>query len=131
VSVQGKICIARYGSVFRGNKAFFAEERGAIGLLIYSDPIDDGFLFLFYFIYFSFNLNFENYIKQDILEEIFILKDLGDHLVPFKEEVVSIFQFGTFYFFFFHFFFFYNFSRNNLKSWRSWKTSTMWRSRKN
>jgi len=42
VNVQGKICIARYGSVFRGNKAFFAEERGAVGLIIYSDPIDDG-----------------------------------------------------------------------------------------
>jgi N-acetylated-alpha-linked acidic dipeptidase len=44
VSVRGKIVIARYGRSFRGIKAREAEARGAIGLLVYSDPIDDGFM---------------------------------------------------------------------------------------
>jgi N-acetylated-alpha-linked acidic dipeptidase len=43
VSVKGKIAIARYGRVFRGVKAKVAEERGVAGLLIYSDPSEDGF----------------------------------------------------------------------------------------
>lgn len=43
VSVKGKIVIARYGRAFRGVKAKVAEENGAIGLLIYSDPADDGY----------------------------------------------------------------------------------------
>ena len=44
VSVKGKIAIARYGRSFRGIKAREAEKHGAIGLLIYSDPQDDGFV---------------------------------------------------------------------------------------
>jgi N-acetylated-alpha-linked acidic dipeptidase len=43
VSVKGRIVIARYGRSFRGIKAREAEAHGAIGLLIYSDPLDDGF----------------------------------------------------------------------------------------
>lgn len=43
VSVKGKIAISRYGRAFRGVKAKVAEENGAIGLLIYSDPTDDGY----------------------------------------------------------------------------------------
>lgn len=43
VSVAGKIVIARYGRSFRGIKAREAERRGAVGLLVYSDPLDDGF----------------------------------------------------------------------------------------
>jgi N-acetylated-alpha-linked acidic dipeptidase len=43
VSVKGKIAIARYGRAFRGVKAKVAEENGAVGLLIYSDPADDGY----------------------------------------------------------------------------------------
>jgi N-acetylated-alpha-linked acidic dipeptidase len=43
VSVQGKIVIARYGRSFRGIKGREAEKRGAIGLFVYSDPLDDGF----------------------------------------------------------------------------------------
>src|SRR5258707_6728349 len=41
--VKGKIAIARYGNSFRGVKAKVAEDNGAIGLIIYSDPADDGF----------------------------------------------------------------------------------------
>jgi N-acetylated-alpha-linked acidic dipeptidase len=44
VSVRGKIAVARYGRSFRGIKAREAERRGAVGLLIYSDPFDDGFV---------------------------------------------------------------------------------------
>lgn len=43
VDVKGKIAIARYGNSFRGVKAKVAEENGALGLLIYSDPADDGY----------------------------------------------------------------------------------------
>ena len=42
VDVRGKIVIARYGQNFRGVKAFVAQERGAAGLVLYSDPADDG-----------------------------------------------------------------------------------------
>jgi N-acetylated-alpha-linked acidic dipeptidase len=44
VSVKGKIAIARYGRSYRGIKAREAEKHGAAGLLIYSDPQDDGFV---------------------------------------------------------------------------------------
>jgi N-acetylated-alpha-linked acidic dipeptidase len=44
VSVKGKIVIARYGRSYRGIKAREAEKHGAAGLLIYSDPQDDGYV---------------------------------------------------------------------------------------
>ena len=44
ISVKGKIAIARYGRSFRGIKAREAEKHGAVGLLIYSDPQQDGFV---------------------------------------------------------------------------------------
>jgi len=43
VSVAGKVVIARYGRSYRGVKAREAERRGAAGLLLYSDPQDDGY----------------------------------------------------------------------------------------
>ncbi len=43
VDVRGKIVIARYGQNFRGVKAYVAQEHGAAGLIIYSDPMDDGY----------------------------------------------------------------------------------------
>jgi N-acetylated-alpha-linked acidic dipeptidase len=43
ISVRGKITIARYGRSFRGIKAREAEKHGAVGLVIYSDPQDDGY----------------------------------------------------------------------------------------
>lgn len=42
VDVRGKIVLERYGENFRGVKAFVAQEHGAAGLIIYSDPADDG-----------------------------------------------------------------------------------------
>jgi N-acetylated-alpha-linked acidic dipeptidase len=44
VSVRGKVVLARYGRSFRGIKAREAEKRGAVGLFIYTDPLDDGFV---------------------------------------------------------------------------------------
>ena len=42
VDVRGKIVLVRYGQNFRGVKTFVAQERGAAGVIIYSDPADDG-----------------------------------------------------------------------------------------
>jgi N-acetylated-alpha-linked acidic dipeptidase len=44
IDVTGKIVIARYGNSFRGVKAKVAEDHGASGLIIYSDPADDGYM---------------------------------------------------------------------------------------
>ena len=43
VSVKGKIVIARYGGNFRGYKAKYAEAFGAAGLIIFTDPGDNGY----------------------------------------------------------------------------------------
>lgn len=42
VSLEGKIGIAKYGKIFRGLKIKRAEELGLVGVLLYSDPGDDG-----------------------------------------------------------------------------------------
>lgn len=42
VNFTGKIAIAKYGGIFRGLKVKRAQELGAVGVLIYSDPGDDG-----------------------------------------------------------------------------------------
>jgi len=42
VDVRGKIVLVRYGQNFRGVKEFIAQEHGAAGVIIYSDPFDDG-----------------------------------------------------------------------------------------
>jgi N-acetylated-alpha-linked acidic dipeptidase len=44
VGVRGSIVIARYGHSFRGIKVREAEQRGAVGVVLYSDPRDDGYL---------------------------------------------------------------------------------------
>jgi N-acetylated-alpha-linked acidic dipeptidase len=44
VSVEGKIALVRYGGAFRGLKVKEAQDRGALGVLIYSDPRDDGYM---------------------------------------------------------------------------------------
>lgn len=43
VDPRGKIVIARYGASWRGTKAKVAAEHGALGVLIYSDPKEDGY----------------------------------------------------------------------------------------
>ncbi|KAL3420355.1 glutamate carboxypeptidase II [Phlyctema vagabunda] len=42
ISVKGKIAICKYGNVFRGLKVRAAEQFGAAGVIIYSDPQGDG-----------------------------------------------------------------------------------------
>src|SRR5678816_2694335 len=44
VDVTGKIVIVRYGNSFRGAKPKVAEDHGAVGCIIYSDPADDGYM---------------------------------------------------------------------------------------
>jgi N-acetylated-alpha-linked acidic dipeptidase len=43
LDVRGKIVIARYGGGWRGLKARLAQEHGAVGCIIYSDPHEDGY----------------------------------------------------------------------------------------
>lgn len=43
IDVAGKIVLTRYGKGWRGVKPKTAQEHGAIGCLIYSDPREDGF----------------------------------------------------------------------------------------
>jgi N-acetylated-alpha-linked acidic dipeptidase len=43
IDLHGKIVIVRYGTNFRGVKVYLAERRGAAGVIIYSDPQDDGY----------------------------------------------------------------------------------------
>ncbi|WP_263359337.1 M28 family metallopeptidase [Acidicapsa ligni] len=43
IDLHGKIVLVRYGVNFRGVKVYIAEQRGAKGVLIYSDPMDDGY----------------------------------------------------------------------------------------
>ncbi len=44
IECRGKIVMARYGHIYRGAKASLANQYGALGLLLYSDPADDGFV---------------------------------------------------------------------------------------
>jgi N-acetylated-alpha-linked acidic dipeptidase len=45
IDIRGKIALVRYSVPYsyRGFKALTAQQRGAAGILIYSDPADDGF----------------------------------------------------------------------------------------
>lgn len=43
IDLHGKIVLMRYGVNFRGVKVYLAELHGAAGVLIYSDPQDDGY----------------------------------------------------------------------------------------
>jgi len=44
IDVKGKIVIAKYGGSWRGIKPKVAQEHGAVGCLIYSDPAEDGYV---------------------------------------------------------------------------------------
>ena len=43
IDVKGKIVLVRYGELFRGLKIYYAQKEGAAGVLIYSDPAEDGY----------------------------------------------------------------------------------------
>ena len=42
VSCEGKVVLARYGGNYRGYKVKFAQEAGASGVIIFTDPADGG-----------------------------------------------------------------------------------------
>ena len=42
VSLEGKIALVKYGHVFRGLKVKRAQDLGMVGVIIYSDPQEDG-----------------------------------------------------------------------------------------
>lgn len=42
IDVKGKVVLVRYGAVFRGLKVTAAERRRAVGVIIYTDPSEDG-----------------------------------------------------------------------------------------
>ncbi len=43
VDVRGRIVLVRYGEMYRGVKPFIAQQRGAAGVILYSDPQQDGY----------------------------------------------------------------------------------------
>lgn len=43
IDLHGRILICRYGENFRGVKSYMAQDAGAAALIIYSDPMDDGY----------------------------------------------------------------------------------------
>ena len=42
IDMTGKIALVRYGGNFRGLKVKVAQDAGAAGILIYTDPSEDG-----------------------------------------------------------------------------------------
>ncbi len=44
VDIRGKVVLARYGKLFRGHKAKFAQEAGAAALVMFTDPGDSGYV---------------------------------------------------------------------------------------
>lgn len=44
IDCHGKVVLARYGGNYRGYKARYAEQAGAAGLIIYTDPADSGYV---------------------------------------------------------------------------------------
>ena len=42
ISLKGKIALAKYGGIFRGLKVKRAQELGMVGMVMYSDPQEDG-----------------------------------------------------------------------------------------
>lgn len=42
ISLEGNIAIAKYGGIFRGLKVKRAQELGMVGVVIYTDPQEDG-----------------------------------------------------------------------------------------
>jgi len=43
ICVKGKILLLRYFQGYRGGKSYEAEQRGVAGILVYSDPMEDGY----------------------------------------------------------------------------------------
>ncbi|MCB0278117.1 MAG: glutamate carboxypeptidase, partial [Calditrichaeota bacterium] len=79
VSVKGKIAIARYGGNFRGYKAKYAQEAGAAGLIIYTDPENGGY---------ASGLGYPEgpYASESTIQRgsLLTLPYVGDPLTPFE-----------------------------------------------
>jgi N-acetylated-alpha-linked acidic dipeptidase len=43
ISVRGRIVLVRYGQNYRGIKVYLAQQHAAAGVIIYSDPAEDGY----------------------------------------------------------------------------------------
>lgn len=43
ISVRGRIVLVRYGQNYRGVKVYLAQQHGAAGVIMYSDPAEDGY----------------------------------------------------------------------------------------
>lgn len=43
VDLKGKLILMRYGANFRGAKVYLAQKHGAAGVILYSDPAEDGY----------------------------------------------------------------------------------------
>ena len=61
VSVKGKVVLVRYGTSFRGLKAMLAERRGALGVILYSDPMEVFFSSFYHSFYHSIKNVFSYY----------------------------------------------------------------------
>ncbi|MFG0329558.1 MAG: M28 family peptidase [Phycisphaerales bacterium] len=83
VSCEGKIVLARYGGNYRGYKAKFAEEAGAIGLLIFTDPAEAGRAGLAY--------PMGGYANPSSIQRgsILTLPWTGDPLTPFEPATLN------------------------------------------
>ena len=79
IEVEGKIVIARYGGNFRGFKAMFAEKAGAAGLIIYTDPANNGYMNGL--VYPEGKFSDESTIQRG---SVLTLDYYGDPLTPFK-----------------------------------------------
>lgn len=79
VNLTDKIVIARYGGNFRGFKALFAEQVGAAGLILYTDPANGGYMNGF--VYPEGRFNDESAIQRGSL---LTLDYFGDPLTPFE-----------------------------------------------
>jgi len=79
IDLSGKIALARYGGNFRGFKAKYAEEAGAAGLIIFTDPHDSGFKRGE--VYPDGRFNDESAIQRGSL---LTLEYYGDPLTPFE-----------------------------------------------
>jgi N-acetylated-alpha-linked acidic dipeptidase len=44
IDLRGKLVMARYGQGYRGVKVLLAQQHGAVAVILYSDPADDGWI---------------------------------------------------------------------------------------
>lgn len=89
VSVRSKIALARYGGNFRGYKAKFAQDAGAVGLVIFTDPEDAGYRRGD--VWPAGGFANETYIQRG---SILTLDYPGDPLTPFVDASPTLFEGG-------------------------------------